>query len=149
MFGKSKKRLEIDMIEHTNVTISALESSIQNTLTSLAEDMDERARSMERTILDMDAINKLLTAQITRLEESFGTIRNKIPENRLDTSEPYLNFSQSDVDEDGKLRTVVMWNDAFMDRIKQQGFTGKDDDEVVAAYLAKNLSLQADAHDEA
>ena len=53
--------------------------------------------------------------------------------------EPYVEIKSSDYDPEKGIRLELDWNEPFIDALKQNGFTGIDEDQLVQKWLAQTL----------
>lgn len=59
-----------------------------------------------------------------------------------DSDEPYLSILSDTMDKDGNVTMVMDWNQAFIKRLRDAGFRGITDDQVIDAYLYRLYTVK-------
>lgn len=59
-----------------------------------------------------------------------------------ESDEPYLSILSDNMDKDGNVTMVMDWNQAFIKRLRDAGFKGITDDQVIDAYLYRIYTVK-------
>lgn len=111
-----KKLLGVDQLEH-----------LQKELQQLKEQVDQK----ENVNASLSSLNKDLESQIQTLSQQV----DKRKEN-LESREPWIEIISDKFDPNQGIQIALDWNEAFIEYLKEAGFQGTNDEEVVRLYLA-------------
>lgn len=89
-----------------------------------------------------DEIDKLAKEESNKiLAEAEKIIEDKrIADEKL-KEEPFLNLKGLVQQSDGKVKIELDWDDDFIQKLKQSGYTGADDNAIIQKYLLELTSL--------
>lgn len=60
----------------------------------------------------------------------------------LTDPEPYIEIKSEKMDSEGNVQLVLDWNPAFIRKLREKGFIGTNDEEVIDSYLYRLFEVK-------
>lgn len=104
-----------------------------NELSNQVEVFQQAVSLIQNKINEYDPI--LITLQENYVKLNEITTRLNIIENRKNSNQPWFDIGSADFDADQGIKMQLDWNDAFIDFLKQNGYVGMTETDLVSQYL--------------
>lgn len=110
-------------------------------INELIKDIKSDCSNQLKTIESLSETVQQQAELISSMEEKLDITYRNAPAIRMDSTAPYCAIEYISEDApDGKLKTVVRWNDEFIYMLRKSGYTQLDEEDLIAAYLKNHLS---------
>ena len=128
-----------------------VEQIVNDALAIVKSDIDRTFESKDKALSDQRDLIDQLTKQLQSIEETIVTrmtdlveqrVSAKIRtveeqrESRLNGSTPYFEvISELDVNDNGRTKIELDWNQAFIKELRSKGYTGTNEEEIIHKWM--------------